>query len=40
MQRQDIITYLTNMRDFRPSYSKEQYQEYLESFDTDRKSVV
>jgi hypothetical protein len=35
MQRQDIITYLTNMRDFRPSYSKEQYQEYLESFDTE-----
>ena len=35
MQKQDIITYLTNMRDFTPNYSREQYQSYLESFDTE-----
>lgn len=35
MERQDIITYLLNMRDFTPSYSKEQYKAYLESFDTE-----
>ena len=35
MERNDIIKYLANMRDFKPNYSKEQYEEYLGSFDTE-----
>jgi hypothetical protein len=35
MDRYDIIKYLANMQDFKPNYLKEQYQEYLASFDTE-----
>lgn len=35
MQRQDIVKNLVGMEDFQLSFSKKQYEEYLEGFDTE-----